>query len=157
MTNSSGTVTALCTSGQLNKARFSNGTVYCISNFGSDFIIGYYEISPDGTSCTVQCEYDKGEIGRITPDNDSNSKFSIWLSRLGLERRYIHEGRRVPESPYPSIDEVANAYSFGSIEDSKTHETIAEFTGNCIEAAAAFVVLVYEVFSDTRYHDFYKL
>lgn len=157
MSSSKGTVTALCTSDRLNKARFDNGTVYCISNYGSDFVIGYYELSPDGTSCTVQCEYDKGEIGRITPDNDSNSKFSIWLTRLGLEQRYIHEGRRIPSSPYPSIDEVAIAYSFGMIEDSKTHEKIAEFTGNCIEAAAAFVVLAYEVFSDTSYHEFYKL
>ena len=55
---SHGFVTAVCTSERLNQARFENDTVYCISNYGLDFVIRYYELSSDGNTCTVQCEYD---------------------------------------------------------------------------------------------------
>lgn len=149
------TVKALGTSQSLDRAYAVDGTVYCVANHGSDFVIGYYELNEDKTACKVFCESDRREIGKVESDSPSNMAFAVTLNRLYLWDRQREMGRRY-NLPSPISDEVGRAYS-SFIEDVKTHQTIAEIEGSIIEAAAAFICLTYEVTTDTKYGQFFSI
>ncbi|MBO4677555.1 MAG: hypothetical protein J5633_08420 [Oscillospiraceae bacterium] len=145
-------VKALCTNDSLNRAYAVNGTVYCVSNHGSDFEIGFYELSEDHTFCKCFCLSDRREIGTIAPDG---AAFSITMNRMEIYHRVQTMGLYSGGMPSPIFKEFARVYKY-TIDDTTTHETIAEIDGDPVEAAAAFLVLVYEVLDDSSYSKFYK-
>lgn len=150
-----GTIRVLCSAeSSYCSARFCDGVVYCQSPFSGEFIVGYYKLE-DGNRCTVQCEFDKAMIGQIWPEDDDGSRFAVSLSRMGLYERAQKQGGN-PSYPYPATEIIASARFSGIIENYNTYETLATFTGNPVEAAAAFVALLYEALSDTPYHAFWR-
>ena len=150
-----GNIQVLCSAeSSYCSAKFCDGVVYCHSPYSGDFIVGYYKFE-DGNRCTVQCEFDKAMIGQIWPEDDNGSRFAVSLSRMGLYERAQKLGSN-PPYPYPATEIIASARFSGIIENYDTYETLATFTGNPVEAAAAFVALLYEALSDTQYHAFWR-
>ena len=150
-------------------ARFENGTVYAISKYTGEYIIGYYALE-DG-EWKVRCQSDRGEIGRISK---SDTSALIYFNRLGDLARYKNILKKIGEAnAWMTEEEQTRQYnnaarkteltwlcaeaSSGYIWDMKTQDTLAiSNSQDVIGNAAAFICLQYEVVMDGKYHSFFK-
>ncbi len=142
-----------------SRVSFGDGRVVCHFLSG-DAVIGYYEIdsvSADKTRVIVQAVYDKREIGNFEYVRDDWSCL-IFLSNLGWYR--VNNAYKKGTKPFTLLAAEMwiwknSPYMTGIIEDMDTGEKIAEYKGDPIGAAAAFVCMYYEVSGCGKYHDFF--
>lgn len=126
-------------------ARIENGEVYCLAL--NPFKVGSYEQDGDNTF-TVWNDKHTLKIGQINTDNRT-----IFLMVGDL---WCQVKRSRPYAPTPKNFVYEAASWFGNnIQDAGTKQTVAQFTGDSVAAAAAFVCLTYEVLMYNKYYDFF--
>lgn len=151
------------------KARFEDGVVYRLTDYGREYIIGYYAC--ENGNWKVRCVSDKGEIATINSDNVSALISFNRLGDLARHRKMLEELGKT--NPWLTEEEQNRQHNnaarntkltwmcaeafVGFIQDTTTYDTIANFSGSdIVGASAAFVCLQYEVIMDGKYHSFFK-
>lgn len=129
-----------------SSARVENGIVYC-RGYKVDFKIGSYETEANG-DITVWDDEHNLEIGRIYAGDNS-----IYLTNSDL---YCHVKSFRPYAPAPKSFVYEAAKWYGNvILDAENRNVVANFQGDPIAAAAAFVCLTYEVLMYNKYYEFF--
>lgn len=99
------------------------------------------------------------EIGYLYPLNSDDSKGYIYLSLQGKYdalRKSYEEGHRL--EPHFSREHhplLVAEYSCGLICDETDGEILAQYTGNPVDAAAAFICYVYDMGGDNKFSRYY--
>ena len=130
----------------LSSARIENGIVFC-RGYKDDFKIGSYETEANG-DITVWDDEHNLKIGKIYAGDNT-----IYLTNSDL---YCHIKSFRPFAPAPAsfVCEAAKWYG-NSILDVQNGNVVANFQGDPIAAAAAFVCLTYEVLMYNKYYEFF--
>lgn len=137
---------------RFNKARASNGNVYCRFTSGEK-IIGHYELVDSGTRVNIYRTFDRGLIGYAVGGE-------IYISR---KAQYDYECKvrdengysypiRLPVPMEKNLAEIRN----GAIKDNRSYECLGSYEGNEYAAAAAFVCLIYHCHEEYEHHMFFK-
>lgn len=129
-----------------SSARIENGIVFC-RGYKDDFKVGSYETEANG-DITVWDDKHNLKIGKIYAGDNT-----IYLTNSDL---YCHVKSFRPYAPAPAsfVYEAAKWYG-NSILDVQNQNVVANFQGDPIAAAAAFVCLTYEVLMHNKYYEFF--
>lgn len=147
-----GRITILCAEESENSATFGHGEVHCMLSGGIDFIVGYYDFDSDGI-CHVLRESDKVEIAYISKGYTS-SRFDLRLTTYPLYEWY-KENNFATSYKKPYIKPIEFS-AYGALLDEDTHQQVARYSGNPIEAIAAFAAMTYEMLNDSPYYQIYR-
>lgn len=126
-------------------ARVENGEVYCLGL--TPFKVGCYEQDSDNTFIVWNDQHTL-KIGRINSDNRT---IFLMVGDLWCQ---VKKTRPYAPTPQNLIFDAASWFD-NTIQDADTRQTIAQFTGDPVAAAAAFVCLTYEVLMYNKYYDFF--
>ena len=135
----------------LTTARFENGKVYCLAP-NNTFHIGNYRIEGDHVYVGAN---DDREIGRVSLNNGSPSLICLsnvgWYNHVGVK----YGGQKPLTMVAGEIYYNPDKFDVQIIIDNQSNDVVAEYKGDPIGAAAAFICLLYECSNSGRYYDFF--
>lgn len=149
-----GRISILCTEKPENSATFGQGEVHCLLSNGTDYIVGYYDFDSDGV-CHVQRESDKVEIASVKISGGSGHEFWLSLTTYPVYYSWLKKDPKFVMYKKPN-HMLVDVRAYGLfMEDGDTHQEVAKYSGDPIEAIAAFAAMTYELLYDSPYRKIY--
>ena len=132
---------------ELPIAKYNDGKIYILYSSKPE-LMGYYNTKNGQILVSYK---DNREIGSVMMDNDGQPNL-IYLSNFGW---YEHMGLSYDRRKQLSFLAAEIFCGSNIILDNETSEVVAEYNGDPIGAAAAFICVQYECASCGKYYKFY--